>query len=426
MSQFRGITAHVSVIDEDNTSGSHVLDAGVLAGSMGYFATVLARYGPSLESKGEVHITVHCKTDVFAAILDYIASPPHSWVPPSDPRLTLGISVSARFLGIPDLVSASLASLASSLPDLLALPLDLSCLHDDDVAVLAAAQTPPNLLALADPRGSLLERMYAARVSSLTADRGLGLCSLCDMLVHPTANSGGGVCPKATPIISRSGKLVRNHNLGAEEKRRGGWEDVLDTLMAAWDSWERVYWAIYAVIHHMECSICGALFNLTQFGACKYHPGSYARNGTGYSCCTASPSSAPGCASKPHIPSLPPQGSDQERVFDHHFAVLAAKSVAISADAPVLLQALRAISPPPPSSSSMPMAMANNNNNQNRKGKGGRSGRGKGKPGKILLSKRIKKLPYSDLVKDIEWTTYVLRDRDKRSYAQLRTQYNLS
>ena len=89
-----------------------------------------------MECIEEVDISVHCDVEIFEWLFQYIHNPDQS--PRFDASNVVSILISSDFLNMgEDLIEKCLHYVSRHLNDILALPLDFSCLNDKMVSRLA-------------------------------------------------------------------------------------------------------------------------------------------------------------------------------------------------------------------------------------------------------------------------------------------------
>ena len=102
---------------------------------MAYFAPYLA----DERRFDEIDISVHCDVHIFEWLMEYIHQP--SKPPNLDPGSVISVLISADFLQMKPLADHCIEFLRSSLPEVLRLPIDLSCVSDTLLTQLASNMT---------------------------------------------------------------------------------------------------------------------------------------------------------------------------------------------------------------------------------------------------------------------------------------------
>ncbi|KNC56270.1 uncharacterized protein AMSG_02239 [Thecamonas trahens ATCC 50062] len=399
---------------------------------MAYFGPLLDEYAIN-DDEDHVAITVHCDARVFRFLIDYVAArdADPNYEPPLSLKNVVSIVVSAAFLGIPPLVHACAHFMAARLDAVLRLPLDLSCLSDTVVASIEPLVPVAVLVSLADPRDVLLPRLLRMRLERELADP-CGMlaaafrCTVCKRVVVPAL---GDHCADADVGLSEHGELVRGH---VRDTAPMPWRPLLKALFAAWRSWPRIYWALYALVHALPCAACDSMFALASLTTCAFHPVAF--NSVVYPCCGASSQLARGCASRAHAPA-PTSRRDADKL-----AVLESRSVALAADADLVVsliaspESLRAagsrlssldaaaLSEDRSGSDDSDDSVSDCSNDQPTGATTAPPSRGGYVP--RLVTKRAKKMAYGDLVHDSEWRSYLQSDRDAHAYAMLASRVN--
>lgn len=108
----------------------------LLIQQMKYFESFLAEN----EGNSDLDISVYCDIDIFEWLINYIHEP--SSTPYLDKSIVVSILISSEFLQMEELVNLCLKSIAGRLDEIIALPIDLSCISDKLVNMLATLTHP--------------------------------------------------------------------------------------------------------------------------------------------------------------------------------------------------------------------------------------------------------------------------------------------
>ena len=108
----------------------------LLKQQMKYFESFLAEN----EGNSDLDISVYCDIEIFEWLMNYIHEP--SSKPYFDKSIVVSILISSEFLQMDELVNICLESIAGRLDDIIALPIDLSCISDKLVNMLATLTHP--------------------------------------------------------------------------------------------------------------------------------------------------------------------------------------------------------------------------------------------------------------------------------------------
>ena len=260
-----------------------------------------------------VDVTVRCDVDIFSRLLAYVdaksgsASDPLHPTPPLTVRDCVPVLVASEFLGMRALAESCLASLASALPEALALRpgAGVENLGDKTLARLAALVSEETLeRAVAVVRGgesdapslavsALPSRLYALKLrASYVGAEGTGeapgtegsgdrdpgpktkrirlsRCVSCAR-VFPTGAVPLLSCARAARAsVAFDGRVVARH----VPARRFDAAAFLDALLEAHDP-RHVYWYLWGATRVLPaCARCGARgIAAGELDACRYHP----------------------------------------------------------------------------------------------------------------------------------------------------------
>lgn len=103
---------------------------------MKYFENFLAEN----EGNSDLDISVYCDIEIFEWLMNYIHEP--SSKPHLDKSIVVSILISSDFLQMNELVNICLRNIAGRLHEIIALPIDLSCISDKLVNMLATLINP--------------------------------------------------------------------------------------------------------------------------------------------------------------------------------------------------------------------------------------------------------------------------------------------
>eukprot|EP00698_Gefionella_okellyi_P001586 TRINITY_DN11514_c0_g1_i1.p1 TRINITY_DN11514_c0_g1~~TRINITY_DN11514_c0_g1_i1.p1 ORF type:complete len:640 (-),score=128.82 TRINITY_DN11514_c0_g1_i1:1537-3456(-) len=301
--QSGNIVIHVSddqrKINRDFTCDKHELLRG-----MGYFRDYIKAETPT----ADIDISVHCDVTVFEWLVNWLHCK-HQSKPEMNPLMVVSVLISAHFLRMPPLVQECIEYIARHLSEVIALPIDLSCINEELVSRLAEEVTLNEIERAQDRKDKMLPRLYKHKVHQLLLDETvLCKCAFCGRMFTPDQREWM-VCSKAKIFIDFHGNVLAQH----VQERSFDRNAFVETLhLKRKMSWKDVFWRVWAMVQTLRCITCGQQFVLTDLGHCAYHPHSAlfaeGENTGSHPCCgmqvarfsTASQKERGGCAAQEH------------------------------------------------------------------------------------------------------------------------------
>jgi hypothetical protein len=256
---------------------------------MKYFQTFLNENECGYE---DVDISVHCDVKIFEWLMKFIHD--RDDPPLMEKSIVISILISSEFLQMEALVNQCLLFIASSLSDIIRLPIDLSCVAERLINKLALLVSPRVLATTKDRRDKIVNKLYKRRVeidfSRKAPPRGgrrsiaasLSCCRQCGM-VYLESWEKKLDCAAATAHVDFRGRLVKRH------MSVSGWSltNYLKSLHIGGMSWEYIYWHVWA-----SCQVVAAgnitvslleiwRYNIETDGLTLLSPGSIAATAAG-------------------------------------------------------------------------------------------------------------------------------------------------
>eukprot|EP01041_Mallomonas_annulata_P013326 gene13326-28233_t len=220
----------------------------ILVKYMKYFESFLAENENGYD---DIDISVHCDVEIFEWLMAYIHTPDSP--PPLEKSIVVSILISSEFLQMDSLVDLCLDHIASSLSEIIRLPIDLSCISEKLINRLAILTQPKTLSQTKDRKDKVLNKLYKRRVeldfSRKALPRGghrsiaasLTCCQFCGSVYLDSCVSSL-ICLSSKAAIDFRGSLVRRHQAIPSWSLTG----YLKTLHAGGMSWEAIYWHVWA------------------------------------------------------------------------------------------------------------------------------------------------------------------------------------
>uniref|UniRef100_A0A7S1XVF4 SANT and BTB domain-containing protein n=1 Tax=Phaeomonas parva TaxID=124430 RepID=A0A7S1XVF4_9STRA len=211
-------------------------------------------------SQDDVDISVHCDVHIFEWLMEYVHSV--NSPPKLDPSCVISILISSDFLQMDPLTELCLKYITAHLSEVIRVPIDMGCIKDELLVRLAALTEPEVLAYTRDKRDKLLSKLYKKRIEMDFRERQKGVphsISACRYCLQPFATKSEAQlrCPAAPISVDFAGGLVARH------APAGGWSltKFVGGLHNKGISWERIYWYLWGLTHHFNCSACGLTFN---------------------------------------------------------------------------------------------------------------------------------------------------------------------
>lgn len=128
----------IHVCDENRqTSKDFCCKRNILVKHMKYFERFLAENENGYD---DIDISVHCDVEIFEWLMMFIHEP--DTPPVLEKTIVVSILISSEFLQMEQLVDLCLEHIATSLSEIIKLPIDLSCISEKLVNKLAALTHP--------------------------------------------------------------------------------------------------------------------------------------------------------------------------------------------------------------------------------------------------------------------------------------------
>lgn len=309
----------------------------LLIKEMRYFAEYLSVDSQRLE---EVDISVHCDIHIFDWLMRYVKRGTKlidaKDVPKLDPNNVISILISSDFLKMGTLVEACIDYCHKNMSLIVATPCNMNCVNEKLTSLIAEKFNHNELEEVKDRKDKFKSKLFCKKIEKLFSNasnldspgRGGSLfkCSVCQKILLAELNSKVP-CTNNRLSISCKGGLSYQHEID------NSW-DVNSYLLLLYEElhkWNLVYWRLWGIINHLQCSRCGLTFQLCDFGSCLHHQdrpqyrllsgGDTSENPIGvYPCCNQqvlrfdATGLNKGCRSKDHV--VTTLNTEQQRVLD--------------------------------------------------------------------------------------------------------------
>ena len=215
----------------------------------------------------EIDISVHCDVHIFEWLMEYIHQPAKP--PLLDPGSVISVLISADFLQMRPLANHCIEYLRSTLPEVLRLPIDLSCVSDALLAQLAALLEPEDIEKLKDKKDKISSRLYAKKLEALLAQdaNALHRCAFCTRL-FTSSQREWEPCTRAPPLLDFHGNPIAEH----VPNRTWDVNRWVASLRRAKGGAREAFWRLWGLTHFATCSTCDLAFPICELDRCLYHP----------------------------------------------------------------------------------------------------------------------------------------------------------
>ncbi|KAH6582748.1 hypothetical protein BASA61_008378 [Batrachochytrium salamandrivorans] len=232
---------------------------------MEYFKAYLSEDSPMANV---VDIDVHCDLHIFERLIAFITKK-HVDL---DPKTVVSILISSNFLKMPTLEALCLDYIHTNINLIISAPFDTKCIGQALINRLAEKFHPEQIRDIKDPSDKIKSQLYLSKIEELigsTSRAGIFLIKSCKACSKIYAADKDDLlhCEMAQADIDFRGDVVFLHISNNEFDLN----KYIATLYLSVHSWEMVYWRIWGIIHHMNCSNCERLFSCIDFQTCPSH-----------------------------------------------------------------------------------------------------------------------------------------------------------
>ncbi|GBG33400.1 Hypothetical Protein FCC1311_096232 [Hondaea fermentalgiana] len=220
-------------------------------------------FRPYLKDLHKMDISVHCDVKIFEWLMRRIRSPDDARL---DIRSATSVLIASEFLGMSTLVQEATAFVAQHLCEIMALPIDLTCLGDATVRRLARLISLNTLIGLSDPRNAILGTLYRLRAEELLQNHGPALtsCKHCSAL-YSRRFADRLICPRAPASVDFNGRLCQRHEPIADD-----WDVVRSFIVPMRhrkaQEWKRIFWTLWGATKLFQCTMCETYFDAGSTG----------------------------------------------------------------------------------------------------------------------------------------------------------------
>ena len=251
----------------------------LLIQEMRYFAEYLSVDSQRLE---EVDISVHCDIHIFDWLMRYVKRGTklieESDIPKLDPNNVISILISSDFLKMNSLVEACISYCHKHMSSIVATPCNMNCVNEKLTTLIAEKFTHAELEDVKDRKDKFKSKLFCKKIeklfdSSMTNPDSPGKasslfkCIVCQRLLTWELNTKLP-CTNNHLSVSSKGGLSYDHEPDSS------WDinSYLISLYEELHKWNLVYWRLWGIVNHLDCSRCGQTFQVCDFGKCMHHP----------------------------------------------------------------------------------------------------------------------------------------------------------
>ena len=256
----------IHVCDESrNLEKSFECNRQLLIEKMTYFAQYLS-YDDDEEEEEEVDISVHCDILVFEWLIQYISN---DTKPELEIHNVVSILISSHFLQMNLLVTQCINFMCKYLNEIVQLPLDLSCLNDEIIKMIATKLNILQIDLLNDPTDKIVSRLYRYHLEIFIKkkEHKLFYCVYCGEL-YTKEQRKKLICYKSPVYINFHGEISRKH---CAQK---GWyiNKYLLGLRLQNYSWKSIYWHLWSLTRSpLFCYKCDQYITIPNLYHCIHH-----------------------------------------------------------------------------------------------------------------------------------------------------------
>jgi len=277
--QFSGPNMVIHVCDEaKNLKQDFTCPRDLLIQEMKYFADYLSVESQRLE---EVDISVHCDIHIFDWLMRYVKRGTglveEAAIPQLDSTNVISILISSDFLKMESLVEECIAYCHKNMSSVISAPCNMNCVNDKLTTLLASRFSHNELDEVKDRKDKFKGKLYFRKIMELFEPSSsnpdslgnasyLFKCGTCQKVMTKEQSCSIPCLSEQTSIGFR-GELLYDHNPDPM------WDVnlLIMQLHEELHKWSLVYWRLWGIVNHLPCSRCGQMFQLSDYGNCKYH-----------------------------------------------------------------------------------------------------------------------------------------------------------
>ena len=272
---------------------------GLLVREMKYFAEYLSVESQHLE---EIDISVHCDIDIFDWLMRYVkrstSDDDSTALPPPclEANNVVSILISSDFLRMDALVAECIDFCHANMSQILATPCNMNCINDKLCQRIAAKFSHGRLEDIRDKKDKFKSKLFCKKIEQLfvpaeaaaaaaAAAGGVGSssssssdlsgrastlfkCKFCHRVLT-CAQSSMIPCVSRNMSVSATGEVTYAH-----ESAERAWDCTafIIALHEQLRKWSLVYWRLWSIVNHLQCTRCRLHFQLFELERCRYHP----------------------------------------------------------------------------------------------------------------------------------------------------------
>lgn len=249
----------------------------LLIQEMRYFAEYLSVDSQRLE---EVDISVHCDIHIFDWLMRYVKR--NSGLvdiadkPKLEPSNVVSILISSDFLKMDSLVEECIGYCHDNLSQIVSTPCNMNCVNEKLTERIASRFSHIELEEVKDRKDKFKSKLFCRKIEELFNPSGnsdspgsastLFRCKFCGRFI--TFEQKDKIsCTNTRMCINSRG------NLSYEHEPDTSWDvsNFILNLHEELKKWGLVYWRLWGLVNHLNCSRCEQTFQLSDFGQCQYH-----------------------------------------------------------------------------------------------------------------------------------------------------------
>ena len=259
----------IHVCDESrNLEKSFECDRQLLIDRMAYFKKYLSNDTDNFDDQDEeIDISVHCDIFVFEWLIQYICA--EDTRPKLEIHNVVSILISSHFLQMTELVNQCVEFMCKYLNEIIQLPLDLSCLNDEIINMLARNLNILQIDLLNDSTDKIASRLYRFHLETLMKQKEnkLFYCIYCGEL-YTIKQRKKLICYKSPIYINFHGDIIRKH---CAQKRWYICKYLLGLRLQNY-SWRAIYCHLWALTREpLYCYKCNQYITIPKLYHCMFH-----------------------------------------------------------------------------------------------------------------------------------------------------------
>lgn len=184
----------------------------------------------------------------------------------------VSIFISADFLKIQKLIDETALYICAHISDVVSLPIDMGCINERLVRVIAQKITIEELDTMIDKKDKLMSKLYMRKLDQLLSSTEskymLQRCAYCNKL-YSLHSQDKLNCSKAKIFIDFHGSVIAKHmpDRAFDFKKFIGYITSKKLM-----DYRTLFWRVISWTLVMLCSDCDEWFEGVHYFDCRYHP----------------------------------------------------------------------------------------------------------------------------------------------------------